>query len=69
MNRVAKKGANEADFLKNLEQAKQKPDAKAAEPKKELIVKGELTGKFEIVGNQLQGKNLQINNGRGQMDA
>ena len=69
MNRVVKKGAKEEDFLKSLEQAKQRPDAKAADPKKELVVKGELSGKFEIVGNQLQGKNLQINNGRGQMDA
>mgnify|MGYP000200091974 CR=1 FL=1 len=69
MNRVVKKGAKEEDFLKSLEQAKQRPDAKAADPKKELVVKGELSGKFEIVGNQLQGKNLQINNGRGAMDA
>lgn len=69
MDRVVKRGAKEEDFLKSLEQAKQRPDAKAADPKKELIVKGELSGKFEIVGNQLQGKNLQLNNGRGAMDA
>lgn len=69
MDRVVKRGTKEEDFLKSLEQAKQRPDAKAADPKKELIVKGELSGKFELVGNQLQGKNLQLNNGRGAMDA